>query len=90
MCGTTFPLPNASHIVDQKEWKSRHKVDRQVNGMPLCPNCHKVFEEVLRPYLYKALAAFGSKDLPECWKKSNKISVTTADFHTELSAPQEG
>jgi len=79
MCGSTYPLPEAAHIIDQKEWKKKHGVDRQVNGIPLCPNCHKVFEEILRPYLYSALSEYGCTGLPDGWKKSNKVStITTA------------
>jgi hypothetical protein len=37
------------------EWKDRLGSDRQSNGMPLCPNCHTVFDESLRPRLYMAL-----------------------------------
>jgi predicted restriction endonuclease len=74
MCGTTFPSPEAAHIIDKKEWRSKKQADRQVNGMPLCPNCHKVFEEVMRPYLYLSLEEFGATGLPECWKKSNKVA----------------
>ena len=74
MCGITYPAPQAAHIVDEKEWKLRHGGDKQLNGMPLCPNCHWVFESILRPRLYQALHAFGTKDLPESWKKNNKIS----------------
>ena len=47
MCGVTYPLPDAVHIIDEKEWKERVGCDRQVNGIPLCPNCHRVFDEVL-------------------------------------------
>ena len=70
MCGTTFPLPEAVHIIDKDEWKSKDKdtYDRQINGIPLCPNCHKVFDEVLRPYLYKALKGFGTSGLPTSWE----------------------
>jgi len=77
MCGGRFPLPEAAHIIDFSEWKERIGSDRQVNGIPLCPNCHKVFDEVLRPYLYNALKHFGIDGLPDCWKKSNKISEIT-------------
>ena len=76
MCGTSFPLPDAVHIIDEKEWKVKVGCDRQCNGIPLCPNCHRVFDEVLRPYLYKSLEAFGATGLPESWKGNNKISVT--------------
>ncbi len=76
MCGATYPLPDAVHIIDEKEWKAVHGCDRRVNGIPLCPNCHRVFDEVLRPYLFRALSAFGTKGLPECWAANNKLTVT--------------
>jgi predicted restriction endonuclease len=76
MCGSTYPLPDAVHIVDEKEWKEQLGCDRKVNGIPLCPNCHRVFDEVLRPYLFRALKEFGTTGLPKGWAKSNKISVT--------------
>jgi predicted restriction endonuclease len=78
-----FPLPEAVHIIDKKEWKAKINADRQLNGIPLCPNCHKVFDEVLRPYLHRALQVFGSRDIPKCWEQSNKISVT--DKHLPLN-----
>ena len=77
MCGTVFPLPEAAHIIDEKEWKTKVGADRQVNGMPLCPSCHKVFDDVLRPYLYRALNALGTREIPESWKKSNKSASVT-------------
>lgn len=79
MCGTVYPLPDAVHIIDTKEWKEKVGEDRQVNGIPLCPNCHRVFDEVLRPYLYRAMDAFGVKGLPASWKASNKLTVTEQD-----------
>ena len=81
MCGTGYPLPDAVHIIDEKEWKAKLGSDRQSNGIPLCPNCHRVFDEVLRPYLHRALKAFGG--VPESWKKSNKIIVTEEDLGLE-------
>ena len=83
MCGTGYPQPDAVHIIDDKEWKAKLGSDRQSNGIPLCPNCHKVFDEVPRPYLYQALKAFGG--VPECWKKNNKITVTEEDLGLEDS-----
>ncbi|MEK6805696.1 MAG: HNH endonuclease [Pseudomonadota bacterium] len=80
MCGKTYPLPDAVHIVDEKEWKSKLGQDSKINGIPLCPNCHRVFDEVLRPYLHRALSKFGSADLPITWKKSNKLAVTEQDL----------
>jgi len=81
MCGATYPLPDAVHIIDEKEWKAKVGCDRQSNGIPLCPNCHRVFDEVLRPYLHRALKEFGG--IPEGWKKSNKIRVTEEDLGFE-------
>lgn len=78
MCGTRFPLPDAVHIIDEKEWKAKMGCDRQINGIPLCPNCHRVFDEVLRPYLYRALQAFGG--IPASWKNNNKLTVTEEDL----------
>jgi len=76
MCGTSYPLPDAVHIIDEKEWKGVLGQDSKTNGIPLCPNCHRVFDEVLRPYLYRALKKFGCKKLPASWTKNNKITVT--------------
>lgn len=78
MCGTAYPLPDAVHIIDEKEWKGKLGSDRQSNGIPLCPNCHRVFDEILRPYLYRALKEFGG--LPESWKKNNKVTVIEEDL----------
>jgi predicted restriction endonuclease len=81
ICGTRYPLPDAVHMIDQKEWLRKVGVDRQTNGIPLCPNCHRVFDEVLRPYLYRALEAFGAKNLPQSWKGSNKLSVSEENLN---------
>lgn len=86
MCGASYPLPDAAHIIDEKEWKGRESLacDRQVNGIPLCPNCHRVFDEVLRPKLYKALLDFGATGLPDSWKANNKKqNVTEHDIGLE-------
>jgi len=74
MCGVRYPLPDAVHIIDGREWRRRVGCDRQANGIPLCPNCHRVFDDVLRPYLYRALQAFGATGLPESWQSSNKLT----------------
>ena len=77
MCGKTYPLPDAVHIIDQKEWKkaSEKGHDSKDNGIPLCPNCHRVFDEVLKPFLYRALTKYGCKNIPAGWSKSNKIRI---------------
>jgi hypothetical protein len=76
MCGKTYPLPDAVHIIDKKEWKAKLGQDSKTNGMPLCPNCHRIFDEELRPHLYRALNKFGATELPNSWMKNNKLSVT--------------
>jgi 5-methylcytosine-specific restriction endonuclease McrA len=84
MCGRVFPLPEAAHIIDAKEWIAKVGTDNQANGIPLCPSCHKIFDEVFRPYLRRALEKFGASGLPKCWIKSNKISEVT-DKHFPIS-----
>lgn len=83
MCGVTYPLPDAVHIIDEKEWKAIKGHDSKDNGIPLCPNCHRIFDEVLKPYLYKALKEYGYKDLPKGWSKNNKITVTEQNLGFE-------
>ena len=77
-------MADAVHIIDKKEWVQRKKQDSQKNGIPLCPNCHRVFDEVLRPYLHRALHDFGVRDLPECWKRNNKLTVVDHDIFDPL------
>ena len=79
MCGTICPPPDAAHIIDEREWEASVGCDRQSNGIPLCPNCHRVFDEVLRPRLCKALKEFGTSNLPESWRTSNKRSAREQD-----------
>lgn len=83
MCGKTYPLPDAVHVIDEKEWKKVIEHDSKDNGIPLCPNCHRVFDEVLRPYLYRALHKYGCRNLPKGWSKSNKITVIEQDLGFE-------
>jgi len=88
MCGKAYPLPDAVHIIDEEEWKKKNGHDSKINGIPLCPNCHRIFDEVFRPYLYRALKEFGCTNLPESWSRNNKIMVT--DSHLDIQDPQEG
>jgi len=66
-CGWVAASRHAAHIIDEvkgaKEW----------NALSLCPNCATVFDDVIRPKLYKALKEFGTIKLPNSWKKSNKV-----------------
>ena len=87
MCGAAYPLPDAVHIIDEKKWKAIHGCDRQINGIPLCPNCHRVFDEVLRPYLFRALLAFGTTGLPKSWKGNNKLTVTVQALDLSNESP---
>lgn len=77
MCGRTFPPPDAAHIIDEDEWKEKMRNDGQVNGLPLCKTCHVIFEDYLRPRLFAALEAFGSRGLPVSWKESKKRQTET-------------
>jgi HNH endonuclease len=83
MCGRSYPLPDAVHIIDENEWKEEVGEDRQSNGIPLCPNCHRIFDEELRPHLFRALKEFGSEHIPKCWKKSNKLSGIQGRIHLD-------
>ena len=75
MCGRSFPPPDAAHIIDEREWKRKKGNDAQVNGIPLCKTCHTVFEDYLRPHLYRALKEFGVSGLPQSWEKSEKKQI---------------
>jgi hypothetical protein len=73
ICGTSHVSRHASHVIDEIPG-SGGAVDGDWNALSLCPNCHAVFEDKLRPKLYVALQKFGVKKLPLSWKKSNKMS----------------
>ena len=86
MCGRTYPLPDAVHIIDQKEWAAAGLAPDEVNGIPLCPNHHRVYDDLMRPYLYKALQAYGATGLPKTWSICNKMShVTDQKFPLDSS-----
>ena len=74
MCGTTYPLPDAVHIIDEKEWKAAIGHDSKINGMPLCPNCHRIFDDVLKPYIFESFKEYGVKNMPLGWSKNNKVT----------------
>jgi len=66
-CGWQSASRFASHIIDEgpeKDW----------NLLSLCPNCSSVFDDVIRPKLYRALKECGAKKLPKKWARSNKLS----------------
>jgi hypothetical protein len=69
-CGWKAGRRQAAHIID--EVKSAG-VGRW-NAISLCPNCATVFDEIVRPKLYKALREYGATGLPLSWRKDNKIS----------------
>ena len=66
-CGWHAGRRHAAHIIDEMEHP-------EWNALSLCPNCSTVFDEKIRPKLYKALHEFGATGLPESWKKDNKMS----------------
>ncbi|MFA5316090.1 MAG: hypothetical protein WC369_01545 [Dehalococcoidales bacterium] len=67
-CGWQSSSRHAAHIIDEIKGAAGW------NALSLCPNCHSVFEDRIRPKLYKALKEFKVKGLPKSWAKSNKIS----------------
>jgi hypothetical protein len=69
-CGWRAGRRHAAHIID--EIKSAG--EGRWNALSLCPNCATVFDEVIRPKLYRALAEYGATNLPPSWKQDNKIS----------------
>lgn len=69
-CGWDAGRRFACHIID--EVKSLG--DGRWNAISLCPNCSTVFDEVIRPKLYKALSEYGSKGLPKSWMNDNKMT----------------
>ncbi len=76
-CGWQAARRDVVHIIDEKEKDRENKKVRPdcvENLISLCPNCHRSFEEVVRPLLYRALKKFGATGLPDTWKKDNKIS----------------
>jgi len=66
-CGWSAGRRHAAHIIDEVEHS-------EWNALSLCPNCATVFDEIIRPKLFKALTNYGVKGLPESWKKDNKIT----------------
>lgn len=70
MCGYDLTQRDAAHIIDEEKG---HGGPEDWNALGLCPNCHRVFDEKLRPRLFRALSNFGAKKLPESWSTSNKL-----------------
>ncbi len=66
-CGWSAGRRFAAHIIDEGP-------ERDWNALSLCPNCSTVFDEVVRPKLYRALKEYGVKGLPMSWSKDNKMS----------------
>jgi hypothetical protein len=71
-CGWQSARRHAAHLIDEakeKEW----------NAISLCPNCHEIFEAIIRPMLHKALTEYGATGLPDSWRKDNKMSTILED-----------
>jgi len=71
MCGRNDVDRDAAHIVDEQNGTGG-SVDGDWNALSLCPTCHRVFDDKLRPKLYRALARCGAIRLPASWEQSNK------------------
>jgi hypothetical protein len=79
-CGWQAGRRFAAHIIDEgpeTEW----------NAISLCPNCSTVFDEKVRPMLWRSLSKWGVKGLPKSWSKDNKISSIGAQGGRDPSAP---
>jgi hypothetical protein len=72
ICGWNQSFVDAAHIIDEIAKPA-------ANGVYLCPNCHRAFDNLLRPRLHKALVAFGvdDKQLPKSWiENTDNCSVS--------------
>jgi hypothetical protein len=72
-CGWDAGRRHAAHIVDEQKSAG----EGQWNALALCPNCSTVFDELIRPKLYRALIKWKPEleaMLPQSWRKDNKIS----------------
>ncbi len=70
-CGWRAGRRFACHIIDEGP-------EREWNAISLCPNCSTVFDEKVRPMLWRALTEWqrlpGVKGLPDSWRKDNKLT----------------
>lgn len=71
ICGASHVGRDASHLVDEIRGTGGME-HGDWNVLSLCPTCHRLFEDQLRPRLYRALVEFGAENLPKSWSKSNK------------------
>ena len=78
ICGANHIRPDVCHIIDKREWCEKVGAEQIINAIPLCPNCHRMFDEQLRPHLHQALTVFGVIGLPSSWSKSNKVTEKQA------------
>lgn len=70
ICGWNFLGRDAAHIIDEGDYQH----EEVWNVISLCPNCHRVFDEKLRPKLFEALKRYGAERLPPSWEGNNKLS----------------
>ena len=63
MCGNFVAIREKAHIVAEKG-------RGRINTLMLCPTCHRMLDTRLKPRLYEALKAYGTKNIPESWTKS--------------------
>ena len=67
-CGWQAGPRHATRIIDEISGSQNW------NAVSLCPNCAAMFDDKIRPKLYKALSEYGTTNLPKSWQRSNKIS----------------
>lgn len=69
-CGNAVVNRNASHIVDEASNEVRDKEDNLIN---LCPNCHALFDEVIKPTLFRAITLYSGGKVPSSWKVCSRV-----------------
>jgi hypothetical protein len=82
MCGASHVGRHAAHVIDEIAG-SGGAFGGDWNALSLCPSCHAVFEDTLRPKLYRALKEFGTSNLPPSWAQSNKVARAQAVLEEE-------
>jgi len=73
MCGNYVAIRQNAHIVADAG-------RARINILKLCPSCHVMFDDRLKPRLYKALNAAGVTNLPKNWEKSYHLQAIEASM----------
>ena len=63
MCGHGVKIRQKAHIVAEGKKAGD-------NLLMLCPSCHMMFDNHVKPKIFKSLKQIGVKNLPGSWEKS--------------------